>query len=71
MKGIYVLIIQVSSDVAVQVGALGKLTFKRACTLTLALHRIIWKNACAAILEKRSASFGTLIIYLTMTRQKL
>ena len=29
MKGIYVLIIQVSGDVAVQVGALGKLTFKK------------------------------------------
>ncbi len=29
MKGIYVLIIQVSSDIAVQVGALGKLTFKK------------------------------------------
>jgi len=29
LKGIYVLIIQVSSDVAVQVGALGKLTFKK------------------------------------------
>ena len=29
MKGIYVLIIQVSNDVAVQVGALGKLTFKK------------------------------------------
>ena len=29
MKGIYVLTIQVSSDVAVQVGALGKLTFKK------------------------------------------
>jgi Uri superfamily endonuclease len=29
LKGIYVLIIQVSSDVVVQVGALGKLTFKK------------------------------------------
>ena len=29
MRGIYVLIIKVSNDVAVQVGALGKLTFKR------------------------------------------
>ena len=29
LKGIYVLIIQVSSDVAVQVGALGRLTFKK------------------------------------------
>ncbi|MCJ7762059.1 GIY-YIG nuclease family protein [Candidatus Bathyarchaeota archaeon] len=29
MKGIYVLIIQVSSGVAAQVGALGKLTFKK------------------------------------------
>jgi Uri superfamily endonuclease len=29
LKGIYVLIIQVSGDVAVQVGALGKLTFKK------------------------------------------
>jgi len=29
LKGIYVLIIHVSSDVAVQVGALGKLTFKK------------------------------------------
>lgn len=29
MKGIYILIIQVSSDAAVEVGALGKLTFKK------------------------------------------
>ena len=29
LKGIYVLIIQVSNDVAVQVGALGKLTFTK------------------------------------------
>jgi len=29
LNGIYVLIIQVSNDVAVQVGALGKLTFKK------------------------------------------
>lgn len=29
MKGIYVLIIRVSNDVAVQVGALGKLTFEK------------------------------------------
>jgi Uri superfamily endonuclease len=29
LKGIYVLIIQLSSDVTVQVGALGKLTFKK------------------------------------------
>ena len=29
MKGVYVLIIQVSNDAAVQVGALGKLTFKK------------------------------------------
>ena len=29
MKGIYILIIKLSSDVAVQVGALGKLTFKK------------------------------------------
>ncbi|MCK5562805.1 GIY-YIG nuclease family protein [Candidatus Bathyarchaeota archaeon] len=29
MKGIYVFIIQVSNDVAVQVGALGNLTFKK------------------------------------------